>query len=83
MSKISQELNSLIIKALKTFPEQMTRKEVIEQCERFVPTEPLIWIAPATFAGHVMRHPDCSFDRQYKRYTNYLVKDLKGKFRVL
>jgi len=83
MSKISQELNSLILKALKTFPEQMTRKEVIEQCERFVPTEPLIWIAPATFAGHVMRHRDCSFNRRSKRYTNYQVKDLKGKLRVL
>jgi hypothetical protein len=83
MSKISKELDSLILKALKTFPEQMTRKEVIEHCERYVPTEPLIWITPATFAGHVMRHADCSFNRQSKRYTNYQVKDLKGRLRVL
>lgn len=82
MSKISKELDAVIIKALKTFPEQMTRNEVIEQCERHVPTEPLIWIKPATFAAHVMRHVDCSYNRGTKLYTNYQVKDLKGKLRV-
>lgn len=75
-------MNTLIIAALKTFPEHMTREELIKECERYVPTEPLIWITPKTFAGHVMRHPDCSLNRVSKRYVNYQVKDLKGKLRV-
>lgn len=83
MSKFSQQFEGLIIKALKTFPEQMTREELIKECQRHVLTEPLIWVTPETFAGHVMRHADCSYNRGTKLYTNYQVKDLKGRLRVL
>jgi hypothetical protein len=79
---ISQELHQLITNALKGFPETMTRKEVIENCERYVVTEPKIWIKAQTFAGHVMRHRDCSFNKHKRVFTNYVVKDLKGKIRI-
>lgn len=75
-------MDTIIINALKTFPESMTRKELIECCKAYVPTEPAIWITPMTFASHVMRHRDCSYNRQTKLYTNYQVKDLRGKLRL-
>jgi hypothetical protein len=79
----NHKLNSIIETALKTFPETMTRKQVIEHCERFVPTDERIWIKPSTFASHVMDHRDMVFHKTSKTYTNYQVKDLKGKLRVL
>lgn len=82
MSKFSQQFEALIIAALKTFPERMTRKELIKECQRHVLTEPLIWVTPETFAGHVMRHADCSYNRKTKVFMNYQVKDLKGKLRL-
>lgn len=75
-------MNELIKDALKGFPDTMTRKEVIEHCERYVITEPKIWIKALTFAGHVMRHPDCSYSKHTRTFTNYVVKDLKGKIRI-
>lgn len=81
-TKRSKDMDGLITAALRTFPAEMTRKEVIEHCRLYIPTEPLIWISHVTFAAHVMRHPDCAYDTKTGRYTNYQVKDIGGRFRV-
>lgn len=78
----SPKLNSIIETALKAFPELMTKQQVIEHCEQYVKTDERIWIKHTTFADHVMNHRDMVYDKATKTYTNYQVKDLKGKFRV-
>jgi hypothetical protein len=78
----AHKLNTIIEAALKGFPERMTKQQVIENCQRYVLTDERIWIKHTTFAAHVMNHRDMVYDKAGKTYTNYQVKDLKGKFRV-
>lgn len=82
-NKPSKDMDRLITSALRTFPAEMTRKDVVKHCRLYVyDIEPLIWISHVTFAAHVVRHPDCAYDSKTGRYTNYQVKDIGGKLRV-
>lgn len=78
-------IKQIMHKALSSFPETMTKKELIKECAEYIKTDSRIWVKPESFAStmHRLMKDSLGYNRHKKTYTNYLVKDMKGKFRVL
>lgn len=77
-------IGTIMYRALKTFPETMTRKELINECANYMKKDSRIWVKPETLARtmHTYMKDYLGYNRHKKIYTNYAVKDMTGRFRV-
>jgi hypothetical protein len=77
-------ISQIMYDALGTFPETMTKEELIKECARYMKTDQRIWVKPESFAWAMksLMKDYLGYSRHKKIFTNYRVKDMKGKLRV-
>jgi hypothetical protein len=82
--KHNESIGQIMYNALGSFPETMTKKELIEECAKYMKTDERIRVKPESFAWAMQIYCKeyLGYSRHTKTYTNYRVKDMTGKLRL-